>query len=100
MIGAFFVRMALIYKNQGMIERLSVKTGVATYRKSEQRQILFGGRGSKYDELVYLRGQNTSAQTVDQYDSDSWQKFATANGAAGTRTDTIQHDFCVNGSFP
>ena len=92
--------MAIFYKNQGMLEKLSVKTGIATYRLSEQRKILFGGRGSKYDELVYLRGQNTSGTGVDRFDSSSWEKFGAANGAAGTRSDQIQHDFTKNGTFP
>lgn len=83
-----------------MIEKLSVKTGVSSYRLSEQRKILFGGRGSKYDELVYLRSKNTDASTVNTKHSNAWSKFATANGAAGTRSDTIQHDFTKNGSFP
>lgn len=92
--------MALFRKNQGIIEKMSVKTGVATYRLSEQRRILYGGRGSKYDELVYLRGKNTSAVTVDTKHSNAWAKFGTANGAVGTRSDQIFHDFTINGSYP
>ena len=93
-------KMTLFYKNQGYVEQLSVKTGIASYRLSEQRKILFGGRGNKYDELVYLRGQNGSAQAVDQKLSDSWTKFGPANGAVGTRADQIFHDFTKNGQFP
>lgn len=92
--------MAIFYRNQGEIETLSRKTGVATYRLSEQRRILYGGRGGKYDELVYLRGQNTSSVAVDTKDSDSWTKFGPANGAAGTRADQVFHDFTKNGTFP
>jgi|GEM_PF-4944702 len=92
--------MALFYKNQGIIERLSVKTGVASYRLSEQRRILYGGRGSKVDELTYLRGQNTDAAGVNKKSSDAWTKFAPANGAAGKRADQIYHDFTKNGIYP
>ena len=91
-----------IYKNQGLIEKLSVKTGVASYRLSEQRQILFGGRGNKYSELIYLRGKNTDAETVNNKLSDAWVKFAPANssGSASNRYDHQFHDFTQNGVFP
>ena len=79
--------MAIKYKNQGIIEKLSAKTGVASYRLSEQRQILYGGRGVKYDELVYLRGQNEDSETVNTKASDAWVKFGNANGAPGNRAD-------------
>lgn len=91
--------MPTFYKNQGMVEKLSVKTGVASYRLSEQRKILFGGRGSKYDELVYLRKQNTDAVGVNRSNNDGWVKFGVANGSNGTRTDEIQHTFTKNGTF-
>lgn len=92
--------MAIFYKNQGIIEKLSVKNSVSSYRLSEQRQILYGGRGQKYDELTYLRGQNGSGTAVDAKDSDAWQKFGSANGANTTRSDQTFHDFTKNGSFP
>ncbi len=93
--------MALFYKNQGEIEALSVKTEVASYRLSEQRAILYGGRGSKYDELVYLRGQNGDAQVVNQKDSDAWSKFGNANGSDGSsRSMQIQRLFFENGLYP
>ena len=92
--------MALFYKNQGKVEKLSVKTGIASYRMSDQRQILYGGRGAKYDELVYLRGQNGSVVGVDRYESDSWAKFGAANGAPGSRADQIERDFTVAGAYP
>ena len=93
--------MAIYYQKQNEVETLSVKTGVLTYRLSEQRQILYGGRGSKYDELVYLRGQNTDAQTVNQKDSDAWTKFGKANGSpSGSRADQIKRDFFKFGTYP
>lgn len=92
--------MANFYKRQGEVETLSVKTGLSTYRLSEQRRDLYGGRGCRYDELVYLRGQNTDALTVNTKHSDAWTKFCPANGAAGTRSDQIQRDFMQNGTYP
>lgn len=92
--------MPLFYIRQGEVEVLSKKTGVASYRLSEQRRILYGGRGGKYDELQYLRNRNSSAVGVDTRGSDAWTKFGTANGAAGTRADQIVHDFTKNGTFP
>ena len=93
--------MALKYRNQTMIETMSAKTGIASYRLSEQRQILYGNRASKYDELVYLRGQNTDTATVNIKRPDAWHKFALANGIAGTvRPDQAEREFFVSGTFP
>ena len=94
--------MALFYQLQGYLQKLKNKTGVSSDRLSEQRQILFGGRGETYDELVYLRGQNTDAAGVNRHESDAWVKFAPANGSGSTsnRYDQQFHDFTVNGSFP
>lgn len=92
--------MALFYKNQGYIERLSVKTAVASYRLSEQREILFGGEAKKYDELKYLRNQNTDANGVNNKFSDAFQKFGEANGVNTDRADQTFHDFTLLGTFP
>lgn len=92
--------MALFRKNQGMVEKLSVKTGVASYRLSEQRKLLYGGRGSNYDELVYLRGQNTDTALRNTKSSNAWITFANANGSNGSRSDESQHTFTKNGTFP
>ena len=92
--------MPAFYKNQGYIETMATKTTSTSRYASDQRVALYGGRGSKYDELVYLRAQNTDAQAVNQKLSDAWTKFALANGATGTRADQIFHDFTLNGLYP
>ena len=92
--------MPRFYKNQAKLEAISRKTTAANYRLSDQRVKLFHGRGTDYDELVYLRGQDGDAQGVNNKDSDAWTKFGAANGAPGSRADQIQHDFGVNGTYP
>lgn len=92
--------MAIQYKNQGLIEKMSVKTTQSSYRLSDQRNALYGGRGSKYDELVYLRKQNTDAETVNTKPSGAWVKFSLANGSKGSRYDEVTHVFSVQGSYP
>ncbi len=93
--------MARSYKNQGIIEKMSVKTGIVSYRLSSQRKILYGGRGTRFNELTYLRNQNTDAVGVNKKLSDGWIKFALANSApSGKRYDTIYHDFTKVGVFP
>jgi len=92
--------MAISYKQQGYIETLATKTESTSGYASDQRTFLYGGRGSKYDELVYLRAQNTDAEGVNTKLSDAWTKFGPANGAAGARADQIFHDYTVNGLYP
>lgn len=92
--------MALTYKNQGKLEKLSAKTGIANSRISDQADVVFGGRGGHYDEIQYLRNQNTDAAGVNVKFSDAVTKFGPANGAVGTRADQIEHDFDANGTYP
>ena len=92
--------MALAYKRQGELETLAVKSTLTSPYRSDHRVTVYGGRGGRYDELQYLRQQNTDAATVNAKVSDAWTKFGPANGAAGTRSDTIQHDFTENGLYP
>ena len=94
--------MPLFYKNQAKLEAISRKTTTANYRLSDQRVRLFTGRGQDYDELVYLRGQNTDAEVVNRKLSDAWIKFALANssGTTSNRSDQQQHDFGQNGTYP
>lgn len=93
--------MAIQYLNQSMVETMSKKTGVASYRASEQRQILYGGRGSKYDELVYLRGQNTDTAAVNTRRRDAMFKFGKARSAGtANRQDQIEREFFIQGTFP
>lgn len=94
--------MGLFYKNQGIIEKMSVKTTQSSYRLSDQRNALFGGRGSKYDELVYLRGKNTDATVVNTKTSDAHVKFDPANGSGSTSNRYGQqfYDFSISGTFP
>ncbi len=92
--------MPAFYRRQGEVETLSVKTGIASYRLSEQRQVLYGGRGNRYAELVYLRRQNTSASAVDTKHSDAWHKFATGRSIPVSRSDQEQREFMEFGSYP
>lgn len=92
--------MSIFYKNQNRIETMSVKTTQASYRLSDQRNALYGGRGTNYDELVYLNGQNTDAATVNRKRSDAWTKFGIGNSATGSRADQIERDFFKEGTFP
>ena len=92
--------MRLNYRNQGLIEKMSAKTTQSSYRLSDQRNALYGGRGSKYDELVYLRGQNEDSETVNTKLSNASMKFSLANGSKGSRYDEVTHVFSVQGSFP
>ena len=93
--------MPIFYSNQNQLEALSVKTGVVSSRLSEQRMILYGGRGTKYDELVYLRAQNTSAVGVDAKDNDAWEKFTGARGVTtSTRSDQKKRDFWKTKTYP
>ena len=100
MMTSFLRIMAINYRNQGLIEKMSVKTEQSSYRLSDQRNALCGGRGSKYDELVYLRGQNGDSETVNTKPSNAWMKFALANGSKGSRYDEVTHIFSVQGSYP
>ena len=92
--------MSIFYRNQGKVEKMSAKTTQASYRLSDQMHALYGGRGSKYDELVYMNGQNDDAATVNRKDSDAWTKFGTGNGATGSRADQIERDFYQEGTYP
>ena len=93
--------MAIFYPQQSEIQALSVKNGIASYRLSDQRQVLFGGRGSKYDELVYLRAQNTDDATVNTKSSDAWARFAGARGVTSvSRNQEKRRLFFQEGSFP
>ena len=92
--------MPLFYKNQNKVEKMSAKTGLTSYRLSDHMRALYGGRGTKYDELVYLNGQNTDAATVNRKDSDAWTKFGKGNGATGSRADQIERDFYKEGTYP
>ena len=92
--------MPIFYQRQGEIETLSVKTSNSSYRLHDQRQILYGGRGSKYDELVYLRGQNGDSATVNTKSSDAWNKFASGQGVTITRVDHQKRDFFEYDAFP
>lgn len=92
--------MSLYYRNQNKVETLSRKTTSTSYRLSDQRYALYGGRGSKYDELVYLRGQNGDAATVNQKPSDAWSKFAVANSSSGSRADEVEREFYKRGTYP
>lgn len=97
--GVFF--MALQYKNQSKLEALSRKTGLANYRMSDQADVVYGGRGTEYDELVYLNGQNSDAATVNRKRSDAWLKFSQANGVAGSnRADQQEREFGIEGTYP
>ena len=89
------------YKLQTQIETLSVKTGIASYRLSEQRYDLFGGEGKNYDELVYLRGQNGDNQAVNRFHGDAWVKFGGAEGGDGSkRADQAERTFHDAGTYP
>ena len=89
------------YIRQSQIETLSAKTGLASYRLSEQRQDLFGGEAKTYDESVYLRGQNTDNQNVNRFGGDAWVKFSGAEGGDGSkRTDQAQRTFHIAGTYP
>lgn len=92
--------MALFYKNQSKVEKMSVKTGRTSYRLSDQKNALYGGRGNDYAELVYLNGQNGDGATVNRKNSDAWTKFGTGNGASGSRADQIERDFYKEGTYP
>jgi len=94
--------MPLFYTNQGYVERLSARTTQSSYRLSDQRNALFGGRGSKYDELVYLRGRNADSETVNTKLSGAWTKFSQANGVPTNtdRVDQMIREFTVLGTFP
>jgi hypothetical protein len=92
--------MALFYKNQGKVEKMSAKTTQSSYRLSDQRNALYGGRGADYDELVYLNGQNADAATVNRKNADAWLKLGTGNGATGSRADQVERDFSQEGSYP
>lgn len=96
------LNMPLAYKNQGIVETLSVKTTTTSYRLSDQKVALYGGRGGHYDELQYLRNQNTDATAVNTKSSDAWVKFAPANssGSSSNRYDQQYHDFSLNGAYP
>lgn len=92
--------MALFYKTQSKLEALSRKTGLANYRLSDQAHVVYGGRGSKYEELVYMNGQNGDGATVNRKRSDAWTKFGTGNGATGSRADQIERNFGKEGTCP
>jgi len=92
--------MPIFYQKQGEVETLSVKNVNSSYRLHDQRQILYGGRGGKYDELVYLRGQNTDATAVNAKSSDAWNKFASGQGVTITRVDHQKRDFFESDAFP
>ena len=92
--------MANFYTRQGELETLAVKSGLTSRYRSDHRVTVYGNRGGRYDELQYLRQQNTDAATVNTKLSDAWTKFGPANGAAGTRADQIQRYFMENGTYP
>ena len=96
----FFIFMPIFYQKQGEVETLSVKNANSSYRLHDQRQILYGSRGSKYDELVYLRGQNTDDTAVNTKSSDAWNKFASGQGVTITRVDHQKRDFFEIDEFP
>lgn len=92
--------MAIYYKNQSQLEALARKSGNTSSRLSEQRRLVYGGRGQKYDELVYLNGQNADAATVNRKDADAWVKFASANGGTTNRADQEEREFYKQGNYP
>lgn len=94
--------MALFYITQGYREKLNAKaatSGAVRLRASDLRAAVFGSN-RKSSELTYLRAQNTDAAGVNTKFSNAWTKFGVANGAAGTRSDQIFHDFQTNGTYP
>ena len=92
-------KMPRSYIRQTQIETLSIKTGLSSYRLSEQKHDLFGTQPS--DELTYFRGQNTDTQAVNRYRSDALTKFGNANGADGSsRADQIERAFHEAGTYP
>lgn len=94
--------MSLVYKNQNMLEKLAAKTGqsLTLNRRGDMQGTLYGGRGNDYDELQYLRHQNTDAQGVNNYHSDAWNKFATGRGVVGSRVDQEEREFFSDKTFP
>jgi hypothetical protein len=92
--------MSIFYKNQGKVEKMSAKTTQSSYRLSDQRNALYGGRGMDYDELAYMNAQNEDTATVNRKNSDAWLTFGVANGATGSRADQVERDFSQEGTYP
>jgi hypothetical protein len=92
--------MALNYKNQDRINALAKKTSNNSKRLSDQRKSLYGGRGSTFDELVYLRNWNNSKHNIDVKHSDAWTKFGQRQGVSTTRFDQLEKDFYTSDNFP
>ena len=93
------------YYNQSILEKLAAKAPGATPagfppRRTDLSGVVFGGRGNSYDEIQYLRHQNTDAEGVDNKDSDAWNKFATGRGVVGSRPDQERREFYITKSFP
>lgn len=81
--------MALNYPTQSKLEKLAKKTPGATptgfpSRMTDMSGVVFGGRGQAFDELKYLRNQNTDASGVNEKDADAGNKFFSANSAGNT----------------
>lgn len=87
------------YKNQNRIEKLSKKTGNTSTRLSDQRKILFGGRGTDFDELSYLRSWGNDSDTVNRTLKDAWVKYGKSHGMPGNRSGQIEKDFYKNSNF-
>lgn len=98
--------MAIYYKNQSEIELLSATTGVSSNRLSELRRIMYGGRGSKFDELHFLRehviseNPETVPNTTNLKLSDNWLSFGAHHGPPASRADKARRDFFKFGVFP
>lgn len=74
--------MPAFYQIDEEIKTLSQKTGqtATPQRLADLRVAMYGGRGSRFDELVYLRNQNTDAESVNTHLSGAWIKFAGDQG--------------------
>ncbi len=91
----------LAYRYQSKIETLSRKSANSSYRMRDQMVKVYGGRGEKYDELVYLNGKNSDASGVNRKKTDAWTKFSKANGVTGTsRADQAEREFYIQGNYP
>lgn len=94
----------LNYPNQSKLEALAKKNPGAVptgypARMSDCADSVYGGRGGDYDELQYLRNQNTDTVAVNAKDSDAWNKFATGKGVVGSRPDQEEREFFFTKSF-
>ena len=86
----------------GVLTTLSVKAGqpLTENRESDLRRIVFGGRGGEYDELQWLRNQNSDATGVNERLADAWRKYAIGQGVISSRPDQEKDDFYEQKDFP